>query len=177
MNKLNVSGVEPPHSQGATTRRLEEQVPPGLYGAESRRREWGWVGGPNVSFFCLRALLLLGLLLIMGSGVAAEDFPGVLLGKWGVSEAGQPDRELVGRWQGEVLELTGAGESFRFGRDGSGEHNGVKATGHKEGDYWLFDFAGTRYTFIGQDHKLAIQLDTHAQGYWQPQATIFLYRR
>lgn len=122
----------------------------------------------------LRRLVLA---LLLTTAVCAEDFPGVLRGKWGVSEAGQPDRELEGRWQGEVLELSGPGETFRFGRDGSGEHNGVRATGHKEGDYWLFDFAGTRYTFMGQEHKLAIQVDTHAQGYWEPQATIFLYRR
>ena len=115
--------------------------------------------------------------LLTSSAWAGEDFPGMLLGKWGVSEAGQPDRELVGSWRGEVLELTGAGEVFRFGRDGSGEHNGVRAAGHQEGGYWLFDFSGTRYSFIGQDNKLAIQVDTHAQGYWEPQSTIFLYRR
>ncbi len=123
----------------------------------------------------LRAIAL-GVLLTSAAW-AAEDFPGMLVGKWGVSEAGQPDRELLGRWQGDVLELTGPGEVFRFGRDGSGEHNGVKASGHQEGGYWLFDFSGTRYSFIGQDNKLAIQVDTHAQGYWEPKGTIFLNRR
>ncbi|MBX3170502.1 MAG: hypothetical protein KF760_24055 [Candidatus Eremiobacteraeota bacterium] len=116
-------------------------------------------------------------LVLTGTVWAAEDFPGTLLGKWSVSEAGQPDRELEGRWQGEVLELSGLGESFCFGRDGSGEHNGVRASGHQEGGYWLFDFAGTRYSFIGQDNKLAIQVDSRAQGYWKPQRTLFLYRR
>ena len=119
----------------------------------------------------------LALALLLAATACAEDFPGILRGRWSVSEAGQPDRELEGRWQGEVLELTGTGENFRFGRDGSGEHNGVRTTGHKEGDYWLFDFAGTRYTFMGQEQKLAIQVDTHDQGYWKPKATIFLNRR
>jgi len=35
--------------------RLEEQVPPGLYGEELQRSNWGWIGGPDVSFICLRA--------------------------------------------------------------------------------------------------------------------------
>lgn len=123
------------------------------------------------------SLKALALALLLAGAAAADDFPGCLLGKWGVSEAGQPDRELVGRWQGDVLELSGPGETFRFGRDGSGEHNGVKATGHQEGGYWLFDFGGTRYSFIGQDNKQAIQVDTHTQGYWEPKSTIFLYHR
>lgn len=116
-------------------------------------------------------------LLLGGMAWAADDFPNRLQGKWVMAEAGQPDRQLEGRWQGEFLELSGGGETFRFGRDGTGEHNGVKATGLKEGEYWLFDFAGTRYSFIGQDNKQAIQVDTHAQGYWEPRSTIFLYRR
>lgn len=91
--------------------------------------------------------------------------------------AGQPDRELEGHWDGNVFVLAGSGESFRFGRDGSAEHNGAKSQGVRQGDYWLFDFQGTRYTFIGQEHKLAIQVDSRSEGYWKPEATWFLWRK
>lgn len=108
---------------------------------------------------------------------AGPDFPGLLEGQWKLTSAGQPDRELIGSWQGESLTLSGSGESFRFGKDGSGEHNGLKTQGVRQGEYWLFDFQGTRYTFIGQEHKLAVQVDSHAEGYWKPESTWFLWKR
>ncbi|MFN8607070.1 MAG: hypothetical protein U0931_06040 [Vulcanimicrobiota bacterium] len=115
--------------------------------------------------------------LISVSALASPDFPGLLEGRWRLSTAGTADRELEGRWQGDSLILSGDGEFFRFSRDGMGEHNGLKSQGIRQGEYWLFDFQGTRYTFIGQEHKLAVQVDSHAEGYWKPEATWFLWRR
>jgi hypothetical protein len=123
--------------------------------------------------------LRIGLLALLFTGLAAAspDFPGLLEGRWSLTTAGQADRELEGHWEDSSLVLSGSGESFRFGRDGSGEHNGFKAQGVRQGEYWLFDFQGTRYTFISQEHKLAIQVDSHAEGYWKPEATWFLWRK
>lgn len=121
----------------------------------------------------LKALALA--LALTGVCLATDDFPQVLQGKWGVSEAGKPDRELEGRWIGEQLELAGSGETFRFSRDGlSAEHNGVKARGTREGDYFLYVFGDLRYTFVGNS---AIQIDNRTPGYWSPQATQFLYKK
>ena len=121
------------------------------------------------------SLKALALALALTGACLADDFPQVLQGKWVVYEAGQPDRELEGRWVDGQLELTGSGDTFRFSQDGlSAEHNGLKAKGSLEGGYYLYVFGNLRYTFLGNS---AIQIDNHTPGYWSPQSTQFLHKK